>query len=89
MAKLYKVRKKCMICGNVFYPRYAGSLYCEECKNRKKEETKKKALEIKKPKKSAAMKKAVKKAVKKTVKKAKPAKKAAKKTTAKPSGRKK
>jgi hypothetical protein len=38
MAKLYKVRKKCMICGNVFYPRYAGSLYCEECKSRKKEE---------------------------------------------------
>jgi uncharacterized OB-fold protein len=38
MAKLYKVRKKCMICGNVFYPRYAGSLYCEDCKNRKKEE---------------------------------------------------
>jgi uncharacterized Zn finger protein (UPF0148 family) len=40
MAKLYKVRKKCLICGSVFYPRYAGSLYCEDCKNRKKVETK-------------------------------------------------
>jgi len=57
MAKLYKVRKKCLICGNVFYPRYAGSLYCEECKNRKK--------------KSSAKKKAVKKVVKKKVTKKK------------------
>ena len=35
MAKLYKVRKKCLICGGVFYPKYAGSLYCENCKNKK------------------------------------------------------
>ena len=65
MAKLYKVRKKCMICGNVFYPRYAGSLYCETCKNKTKE--------VSKPK--PAKKKTVQKA-KKTVKasKAKPKK---------------
>ena len=44
MAKLYKVRKKCQICGSVFYPRYAGSLYCEDCKQKKKaEETIKKS----------------------------------------------
>ena len=42
MAKLYKVRKKCMICGNIFHPKYAGSLYCEECKNKKKKEAAKK-----------------------------------------------
>ena len=69
MAKLYKVRKKCMICGNVFYPRYAGSLYCEDCKNRKKAERKK---AVKKPvkKKTSAKKPATKKtASKKTVKK--------------------
>lgn len=51
MAKLYKVRKKCMICGNVFYPKYAGSLYCEDCKNKKKEEAQKqKKLEEKQKK---------------------------------------
>lgn len=65
MAKLYKVRKKCLICGNVFYPRYAGSLYCEECKNRKKKNSEKK--------------KAVKKVVKKKITKAK-TKKVTKKT---------
>ncbi|MFH0875264.1 MAG: hypothetical protein V1859_04965 [archaeon] len=43
MAKQYKVRKKCLICKNVFYPSYAGSLYCNDCKN-------KKTLEKKKPK---------------------------------------
>jgi uncharacterized OB-fold protein len=67
MAKLYKVRKRCMICGNVFYPRYAGSLYCEDCKNKKKIETKKtvtkrKVLKLKK-------KKTIKLSPKKTVKK--------------------
>jgi hypothetical protein len=65
MAKLYKVRKKCMICGGVFYPKYAGSLYCEECKNRRKPEPEKKAVKkliVKKP------------AVKKTIKKAAPKK---------------
>jgi hypothetical protein len=66
MAKLYKVRKKCMICGNIFYPRYAGSLYCEDCKNKKKEVPKK---EVKKP---------VVKHVKKVVKHAKVTKKAVK-----------
>jgi hypothetical protein len=35
MAKLYKVRKKCLICKNVFYPSYSGSLYCQDCKNGK------------------------------------------------------
>jgi hypothetical protein len=83
MAKLYKVRKKCMICGNIFYPKYAGSLYCEDCKNRKKEVVPKIALKVKA--------KPVKKAVKKTVKKAtkKPVKKAAKKTIKKTSPKKK
>ncbi len=61
MAKLYKVRKKCMICGSVFYPKYAGSLYCETCKNKKKETPK--------PKKKPVKKKVVKKPVKKTTKK--------------------
>ncbi len=66
MAKLYKVRKKCLICGNVFYPRYAGSLYCEECKNRKKKSTeKKKAVKKKVTKKKTTVK------TKKTVKKSK------------------
>ena len=54
MAKLYKVRKKCLICGKVFYPRYAGSLYCEECKNRKKEDSKRKAAQKKPAKKTPA-----------------------------------
>ncbi|MBD3204354.1 hypothetical protein GF327_08740 [Candidatus Woesearchaeota archaeon] len=48
MAKNYKVRKKCLICKKVFYPSYAGSLYCEKCKTKnseakKKEEAKKKS----------------------------------------------
>jgi hypothetical protein len=42
MAKNYKVRKKCLICKKVFYPSYAGSLYCEECKNKKSNSKKKK-----------------------------------------------
>jgi uncharacterized Zn finger protein (UPF0148 family) len=77
MAKLYKVRKKCMICGNVFYPRYAGSLYCEDCKNRKAKEE-----EVKQPKKTVKPVKAAAKPVKKAVKAAKkkqPAKTVAKK----------
>lgn len=77
MAKLYKVRKKCMICGNIFYPRYAGSLYCEDCKNKKKEEPVKpvkKAMAKAKPAKKPARhmkvaKRPAKKQVKKTVKK--------------------
>jgi uncharacterized OB-fold protein len=69
MAKLYKVRKKCLICGNVFYPRYAGSLYCEDCKNRKKETVK--SSERKKPE----IKKTIKKKVPKESKKS-PSKKA-------------
>ena len=72
MAKLYKVRKKCLICGNIFYPRYAGSLYCEDCKNRKKEDQKKNVATAKKPvkvKKTVKHKPAKKKAVKRTVKK--------------------
>ena len=48
MAKLYKVRKKCMICSSVFYPKYAGSLYCEACKNKKKESQKSKTAKTKK-----------------------------------------
>ncbi|AJF61123.1 hypothetical protein QT06_C0001G0279 [archaeon GW2011_AR15] len=74
MAKLYKVRKKCLICGGVFYPKYAGSLYCEVCKNKKSTETKARA----KP----AAKKSYRKAAKKTAKKhaRKATKKAARKT---------
>ena len=71
MAKLYKVRKKCLICGNVFYPRYAGSLYCEECKNRKKKDTKKKKAVKKVVKKKVTKKKITKAKTKKTVKKTK------------------
>ncbi|MFH2020997.1 MAG: hypothetical protein ABIJ34_06270 [archaeon] len=81
MAKLYKVRKKCMICGSVFYPKYAGSLYCEECKNRKKPVTPKlakKAAQKKKPFKAApkktkvaAKRPSLKKSSKSTVKKQK------------------
>ena len=53
MAKLYKVRKKCLICGSVFYPKYAGSLYCEKCKTKKKKESeRKKKLAAKSKKKS-------------------------------------
>ena len=71
MAKLYKVRKKCLICRKVFYPKYAGSLYCEECKNRKNAEKamgskKKKAVVKKSPVKKPVSKKS---AVKKTTKK--------------------
>lgn len=57
MAKLYKVRKRCMICTNVFYPKYAGSLYCDDCKKKKKDvspkqvKTKPKASAKKAPKK--------------------------------------
>lgn len=68
MAKLYKVRKKCMICSSVFYPKYAGSLYCEECKNRKKPiapKPAKKVVQKKKPVKSAPKK--IKMAAKKLV----------------------
>jgi uncharacterized Zn finger protein (UPF0148 family) len=82
MAKLYKVRKKCLICGSIFYPRYAGSLYCETCKNKKSEpvvakpakaaKPAKKAKLSKKPAKSA--KKPAKKAVKKASKSKKPKK---------------
>ncbi|MBU0758250.1 MAG: hypothetical protein KKF44_09350 [Nanoarchaeota archaeon] len=77
MAKQYKVRKRCLICKNVFYPSYAGSLYCNECKN-------KKVLGKKKAKKSV-VKKVVKpkKTVKPTVKK-KPVKKPVKAVKKKP-----
>ncbi len=53
MAKSYKVRKKCLICKKVFYPSYAGSLYCNECKSKKKSGSKKTAEKKKaaKPKK--------------------------------------
>ena len=71
MAKLYKVRKKCLICGNVFYPRYAGSLYCEECKNRKKKNSAKKKAVKKIVKKKVTKKKIIKAKTKKTVKKTK------------------
>lgn len=86
MAKLYKVRKKCMICGGIFYPRYAGSLYCETCKSKKVEIVPVKSV---KPAKKT-VKKTVPKAVKKTVKKpakkiAKPSKKPAKAAKAKKS----
>ncbi len=90
MAKLYKVRKKCMICGNIFYPRYAGSLYCEDCKNKKKEvpkkEAKKPALKVKATKKTAKHAKKVmiaKKQAKKPALKVKATKKTAKKTSRK------
>ena len=78
MAKLYKVRKRCLICGNVFYPRYAGSLYCEDCKNRKKEDVKKKEAVVKK---AVAKVKKVKKSAKRPVKKI--ARKTAKKSSKK------
>ncbi len=63
MAKQYKVRKKCLICKNVFYPSYAGSLYCNECKNKKTEQktvTKAKPVKKAEPKIVAAKKPAVK-----------------------------
>ena len=63
MAKLYKVRKKCMICSGIFYPRYAGSLYCETCKS-------KKTLQAPVQPVKKTVKKITKTAVKKTVKKA-------------------
>jgi len=87
MAKLYKVRKKCMICGSVFYPKYAGSLYCDNCKNKKKEPepAKKPAPKKSAAKKPAAKKPAVKKPAKKTAKRTvkKTVKKAAKKPVSK------
>jgi hypothetical protein len=93
MAKLYKVRKKCMICGGVFYPKYAGSLYCEVCKNKKKDSKKpaKIAVVKKKPvdKKPVVKKSVTKKPVAKGVMAKKPIvkkpvkKKVAKKTTKK------
>ncbi len=61
MAKLYKVRKKCLICGKVFYPKYAGSLYCKECKNRKKKKNSEDKSSKKETKKSKSTKKKSKK----------------------------
>jgi uncharacterized Zn finger protein (UPF0148 family) len=84
MAKLYKVRKKCMICGNIFYPKYAGSLYCEDCKNKKKvvpkKEVKKKVVAVKKIVRHIVKAKLPRKSIKKqvTIIKKKTAKKASK-----------
>ncbi|MEK6916921.1 MAG: hypothetical protein AABW92_04200 [Nanoarchaeota archaeon] len=86
MAKLYKVRKKCLICGGVFYPKYAGSLYCENCKNKKsspapKPVKPKSVKKVKVAKKTITKKPVTKKAVKKVSKSTKkPTKKIAKTT---------
>ena len=69
--KQYKVRKNCAICSKVFYPSYAGSLYCDSCKKgrRVKEEKNPVKKAPKKPVKKEAVKKGAKKISQKPVKK--------------------
>ncbi|MBN2422155.1 hypothetical protein JXB41_02920 [Candidatus Woesearchaeota archaeon] len=71
MAKQYKVRKKCLICKKIFYPSYAGSLYCNECKSKKSNNGKKKAKTPRAKKKPAPVKVAKRNTVKRTSKKKK------------------
>lgn len=35
MSKTYKARKTCVICKKVFYAKYSGRIYCENCAQKK------------------------------------------------------
>lgn len=30
----FKARKKCVVCKDVFFPKYSGTMYCDKCARR-------------------------------------------------------